>query len=215
MTNILIASVVYLAIYLIDYLFYVKQGEKYKYVSYGTYFLLISGIILINILFYAEFALFYANIRTEVFAMAILTGMMLFIATIFTRNGLLVCNTTSRTERCMTPGYVMVRGADIFFQQITYYIIALALADMLGLTFSAYLSFIIIISLIHTPVVLSTNKDVKHLLGFGLAVFSVPFFYTYTSLGLIWPALYVHSLAYVFIWMALADMTGDNKTSRG
>ena len=206
MFDLIVVVVIYTVVFGTDYLFYLKMGNMYNYVSRRTYILFTLGIIAVISTQFSYFQPYFNNLTTEIGALLVITVFMTAIAAVFNSQSNLICNTASRTERCLTPGYVWVKGADLVFQQVSYLTIGLVLVSLLGGGLSAYVSFIVILTIIHTPVVLSTNKEIKYLLTIGVAIFSIPFLYTYTTLGLFWPALYIHALAYVFIWMAFADM---------
>lgn len=211
MISLLIAVFVYACVYTADYLFYMKQGEKYAYVSRRTYALLILGQLTLILLFFPYYKLFFEHIGTEIAMIGVFLAVMLGVTSLFHVNHHLICHGISRTERCLTPGYVAVRGADILFQQLAYLVIALVIKDMFGLSLSSYLLFTVILVIIHTPVVLSSNKMWFYLLTVGMAILSVPFFYIYSHLELFWPAIYVHSLVYVFMWLTFADMEGTDQ----
>lgn len=208
MTPLLLVVGIYIAVYGTDYLFYVTQRNQYAYVSRRTYAIFIVGQIALVAGFFAYFEPFVANFATELTAIALILAVILLFSASFHVERLLVCNTASRTERCLTPGYVFVRGADIIFQQITYLLIALMIQNMFTTGIWPYLLYTVILVIMHTPVVLSMNKHLMWLYTGGIAVLATPFYYIHTELTLFWPAVYLHTLIYVFLWLAFADMEG-------
>jgi len=196
---------VYIVVFGIDYLFYLKQKHNYNYVSRRTFLLFVSGQIVVIWLFFGEFQPFIENIYTELVFIGILVGVLLSFSYLVSRERTTIRTKMSRTDRNFTPGYVLVKGTDILFQQTAYAAIALSLVGILGLNITTFIGFLVILVIIHTPIILGTNRQVLYTLTLGLMVFSVPFLYTYSVLMLFWPAVYIHALAYTFMWMAFAE----------
>lgn len=212
MASLLGAVLIYELVFGADYLFYVKQKSHYNYVSVRTFLLFIGGQTAIILLFLDEFQPFIENIYTELVFVGILVGVLLSFSYIVSRENTRIRSTISRTERSFTPGYVLAKGTDILFQQMVYAAIAISLVGILGTSTVTYISFMVILVIIHTPIVLKTNKQTFYILTLGLMVFSAPFLYAFSELMLFWPSVYIHSLAYTFMWMAFAD-SEDQKHS--
>lgn len=210
MSNILIVVLLFTFVFGVDYLFYVKQKSAYSYSSVQTLVLFLSGQIVLYLLFFDQLAPYIANLRIEFFYL-----LVLFIATVgFTyalvKDHLLVCHVTSRTERCLTPFYTVVKGSEIGFQQLSYLVIALSLVEILGYTLLTFIAFIQILLIMHTPVILSCNKPVVSRLTFGIGVLAAPILYIFISIGYLFPAIYLHTLLYVFYWLTFADFERNN-----
>lgn len=196
---------IYLAVFGIDYLFYRYKGAAYEYVSRRTYILFTLGSILLLTLFWAYFKAFFIEIMIEIVPITLIFVVMVLFSTILTRERLLVCHYSSRTERCLTPAYVLIKGADILFQQLTYALIALSLVSILGYHPYTYILFILILLTIHTPLVLHAPPASQKLLTFGMALLTVPILYFFVRMQLFWPAIYLHSLLYIFLWLSFAN----------
>lgn len=209
MSNILIVVLIYVLVHGTDYLFYMKQKEAYNYVSRRTYALYIVGQIALISTFWAYYKAFFEHIADELAALAILLGVLLFFTYQLVREQLLVCHVTSRTERCLTPKYVLIKGSEIVFQQLCYLAIALFLVEQVGYNILTFLAFLLILLIMHVPVVLSCTTHVSKHLTFGIAIISAPILYIYIELGYFFPAVYLHTLLYVFYWVAFADFNPD------
>jgi hypothetical protein len=205
MFSLLLAVFIYTVAFGIDYLFYVKQKSTYNYVSRRTFCIFISAQLVTIYAFYPMFKPFLAHIGSELLFMGVLTTLLLFFTYSLVTDRILVCNISSRTERCLTPGYVLVKGSEVVLQQILYLAVALSLAPLFTSGVYAYIIFILILLIMHTTLVLSCGRNVTKRLTFGLLVISAPIFYVFTELQAFWPAVYLHSLMYVFYWLTFAD----------
>jgi len=205
MTTLLLAVALYMIVFGIDYLFYVKQKEAYLYVSRRTYLLFMGGQISAITLFYPLFSSYAVNFRTELFFLAGFAGLLIYFTHQLTKDRVYVCNLESRSFRCLTPWYVWVKGSEIVFQQLIYITIALSLQSMLGIHLGTYILYIVILLVSHTVLVLNCGKAVAGRLSFGLFAISVPIFYIFTTYDVIWPAIYLHGIMYVFYWLIYAD----------
>ena len=205
MTTLLLAVALYVVVFGIDYLFYVKQKEAYLYVSRRTYLLFMGGQLVAIALFYPLFVSYSVNFMTELLFLAGFAGLLIFFTHQLTRDRVYVCNLESRSFRCLTPWYVWVKGAEIVFQQLVYITIALSLQSILGIHLGTYLLYIVILLISHTVLVLNCGKVVARRLSFGLFAISVPIFYIFTTYDVIWPAIYLHGIMYVFYWLIYAD----------
>lgn len=205
MITILLAVLLYVIVFGIDYLFYVKQKSVYEYVSRRTYGLFILGQLLVVGLFYDVFEPFFTYLRLELIMLAIFSGLVCIFTYVLTREKTLVCSMNSRTLRCLTPNYVFVKGAEIMFQQLVYLVIAVSLASLLGIHSATYLLYIVILLVTHIVVTLGSGQAVVKSLTFGLFILAAPVFYIFTSVEAFWPAVYLHGLLYVFYWITFAD----------
>ncbi len=205
MFSLLLAVFIYTIAFGIDYLFYVKQKSTYNYVSRRTFFLFISAQIITLYTFYDLLEPFLLNFWSEFTFLAVLTSLLLFFTHTLIKDRILVCNISSRTERCLTPGYVLVKGSEVVLQQLLYLVVALLLTTLSISGFYAYFIFVLILLIMHTVLILSCNKTVAKRLTFGILAISVPIFYVFTELQMFWPAVYLHSLMYVFYWVTFAN----------
>lgn len=213
MEHLFSAVLLYVIVFGADYLFYVKRKSAYSYVSRRTYALFIGGQVAAVGIFYPLYKPFLMHLWTEVTLLAILLCVLFIFTYALVRDRLYVCSNGSRTLRCLTPYYVCVKGAEIVFQQLIYVAIALSLADVFGVHFYTYLMYMVVLLLTHIVVILGGGQAVVKSLTLGLALISVPIFYVFTQMELFWPAVYLHSIMYVFYWLALADFDvepGDN-----
>jgi len=205
MNELLYASALYVAVFGIDYLFYVKQKSHYKYVSRRTFALFVTGQIAALLLFIDLFKPYIANFFTETAFIAVFTVLMVTFTYQLTKDNVLVCNLGSRTFRCLTPWYVLVKGAEIIFQQLIYVALAISLANLLGINVGTYIAYTAILLIIHTVVIVGCTKSIAKRLTFGVFAMAVPMFYIFTVQELFWPAVYVHGIMYVFSWITFAD----------
>lgn len=215
MFELLTVVFIYTLVFGADYLWYREQPETYQYVSRRTYTLFLIGVFPVIYLFYDQLEAFYAHIWTEVWLTALLLCVMLLFSYALTREKLLVCHTSSRSERCLTPGYVLVKGKELLFQQVCYAGIALALYGLMGATLWSYIAYVLILIIMHTTIILSLNHDAAFRLTAGIAVIAAPLFYTFTEINHFWPALYLHTIVYIPLWLVLANWEGKgNLVSR-
>ena len=200
---------VYTIVFLTDYLFYVKQPSSYVYVSRRTWLLFTAGQASIIVLFWADFQPYIAHAWTELLFLGLLTSVVTYFTYALNKENAPVCYVTARTERCLSPGYVIVKGSEIVFQQLVYVAIAVSLVTVVGLHWLTYVLYMIILSIIHAPVVIDMDRSVRKILVFGLTVISAPIFYVYAELQYFFPAVYLHSMMYVFYWLTFADFGDD------
>jgi hypothetical protein len=163
------------------------------------------GQIVAIALFYPLFSSYTVNFITEFLFLAGFAGLLIFFTHQLTKDRIYVCNPNSRSFRCLTPWYVWVKGAEIVFQQLIYATIALSLQSILGIHLGTYLVYIVILLVSHTVLVLNCDKAVAKQLSFGLFAIAAPIFYIFTTYDVIWPAIYLHSIMYVFYWLIYAD----------
>lgn len=213
MTELLVIVAIFTTVFGIDYLRYQKNPLTYQYVSWETYALLILGQVAVIAYDYTYFQPFFEHATTEIVAILILLALILLFSFALKRERLLVCHTSSRTERCLTPGYVMVKGAELVFQQLTYAAIAFSLASQLGVSLYTFIAYTLILLIIHTPLIISMNKSATMRLSFGIFALSAPLFYSFVFLELFSPAIYLHSLLYIFLWLTFADWEGSTGNS--
>jgi hypothetical protein len=205
MVTLLLAVALYVLVFGIDYLFYVKQQDAYNYVSRRTISLFLIGQLTATWLFYDLFEPFLSHLPLESVMISVFAVLLFLFTYLLTRERVFVCSMSSRTLRCLTPYYVFVKGAEILFQQTIYLAIALSLTSLLGINFLTYLTYLIILLLAHIVVIIGGGQSVIKSLTFGLFSISVPIFYIFTSLEVFWPAIYLHGLMYVFYWITIAD----------
>lgn len=205
MEQLLSAVFLYVVVFGADYLFYVKQKESYRYVSRRTHILFIVAQIATIWYFYPVFKPYLADFYTEIAFLFVLVTLLFCFAYALVRDSLYVCQNSTRTLRCLTPYYVWVKGAEIVFQELIYLVIALSLVTLMGVHFYTYLAFIIVLLIMHVVVILGGGQSVIKSLTFGLLVISVPIFYIFTQMQLFWPAVYLHSIMYVFYWLIFAN----------
>lgn len=205
MEQLLSASLLYVLIFGIDYLFYIHLKERYQYVSRRTWILFIFAQGIALWYFAPFFKPYFTNIITEVTLLGVLVGLLYLFAYALMRDNLYICQDSTRTLRCLTPFYVWVKGGEIVFQELIYLVIAYSLTSLLGLNLASYISFVIVLMIIHVVVILGGGQRVVKSLTFGLAGISVPIFYIFVEMQLFWPAVYLHAIMYVFYWLVFAD----------
>jgi len=205
MTTLLLAVLLYVVVFGIDYLFYVKHKDAYNYVSRRTYALFMLGQFAAIWLFYDLLKPFLVHLPLEFVMISVFAGLLFIFTYLLTKERVFVCSLSSRTLRCLTPYYVFVKGGEIVFQQTIYLAIALSLTSLLGLHFFTYLAYVVILLVTHTVVIIGGGQSVVKSLTFGLFAISVPIFYIFTSVEVFWPAVYLHGLMYVFYWITFAD----------
>ncbi len=210
MINILVAVFIYAVVFLADYLFYVKRPASYRYTSLLNFFLFVGGQITLFLVFFDTLKPFFLHYKSEFFYLACLLVASLVFSRELIKDKLFVCHLTSRTERCLTPSYVAVKGMEIGFQQLTYLVIALSLVKILGFNILAFIAFIQILLIMHTPIIISCNKQVVSRLTFGIGVLAAPILYIFIEIGYFFPAVYLHALMYVFYWVTFADFQAEN-----
>lgn len=210
MLDILLAVLVFTVVFLTDYLFYVKQKSAYNYVSLRTYALFLLGQGVLIAIFFDKLHPYFQHLKAETVFLTVLLLVMVLFAHILMKDRLLVCHIMSRTERCLTPGYVMVKGAEIVFQQLTYLVIALTLVEIMDYTILTFIAFIQILLIMHTPVIISSSKNVISRLTFGIGVIAAPILYVFISVGYFFPAVYLHGIMYVFYWVTFADFEDNH-----
>lgn len=208
MLSLLGVVIVYTFVFGVDYLRYRSNPLTYQYVSRRTYLLFLVGILPIIYLFYTDFESFFEHIYTEIALISLLLAMMLLFSYLLSRERLLVCHTSSRTERCLTAGYVLTKGKEIMFQQFCYAGVAFSLVTLLGSGFWTYVGYIVILLIMHTPVILSMNVSAASRLTLGILVMAAPLFYIFIEVQHFWPSMYLHALLYVFLWLTFADWEG-------
>ena len=207
MTNILLVSFIYVLVYAIDYGRFDILRKRYEYVSRETLFLFIFGILLLLGVFHMELATFFShNITTEA---AIILGSFSFsllTTTILYKTDTKVCYTIVRSEHCLVPLYTFVKGKDILFQQLAFLLLALFVSHETGTTLLGYITYMLLLAITHIPIVLSSvNNKWKYGYIIGISLLSFPFFYSYTVLGLFWPAVILHGIISTFVWIAIAS----------
>lgn len=205
MLTLLYAVALYVIVFGMDYLFYVKQGDQYNYVSRRTYLLFTAGQLLTIWLFFGLFKPFLSSWLIELSFIGLFAALLVLFTHLLTKDKVYVCSVSSRTLRCLTPAYVLVKGSEIVFQQLVYLVIAFSLIELLGLNALTYLVYIVILFLTHIIVILGGGQSVVKTLTFGLIVIAAPVFYIFTEIGIFWPAVYLHSIMYVFYWLTFAD----------
>lgn len=210
MIDVLLAVLIFTAVFLVDYLFYVKQRARYKYVTLHNYFLFIGGQLAILLVFFDKLLPYFLHFRLEFFYLTLLMIATVGFTYTLVKDHMFVCHITSRTECCLTPGYVFVKGAEIVFQQLTYLVIALTLVEVMGFTILTFIAFIQILLIMHTPVIISCNKPVVSRLTFGIGVIAAPILYIFVEVGYFFPAVYLHTLMYIFYWLTFADFERNN-----
>ncbi len=205
MLEIVYAVALYIGVFSVDYLYYHTQKGHYRYVSRRTYFLFILAQLATFGLFYNHFATHTTFLITELLFVSIFAGALLLFARQLTKEKVYVCNLIERTYRCVTPYYVWVKGAEIMFQQMVYMVIAHQIMSILGVNVFTYILFVLITIFMHMVIVFGCTPAVRKRLTVGAAVLAVPSFYIFTSLDLLWPAVYLHGIFYVAYWLAYAD----------
>lgn len=210
MFGLLAAVIVYTIVFGFDYLSFLQKKASYQYVSRRTFLVFFLGQIVLLLLFWETYRAFFAHIGTELVFLAILFVILISFCHLLVKDNLLVCQTVSRSERCLTPGYVLTKGQEIMFQQLTYAAIALCLANILGVHILSYIAYMLILLIIHTPIVLSMNRESLKRFTVGILVISIPAFYTFTTLQYFYPAVYLHVLFYIVLWLTLANWDGKN-----
>tara|TARA_B100000745_G_scaffold299981_1_gene252278 strand:+ start:907 stop:1584 length:678 start_codon:yes stop_codon:yes gene_type:complete len=205
MEQLLSAVLLYVVVFGADYLFYVKLKDAYSYVSRRTHILFVAAQIAALWYFFPVFKPYTTKFVAEVTLLGVLVFVLFGFAYALVRDRLYVCKNGTRTLRCLTPYYVWVKGSEIVFQELIYLVIALSLVTLMGVHFYTYLTFVIVLLIIHAVVILGGGQRVKKSLTFGLVVISVPIFYVFVEMQLFWPAVYLHAIMYVFYWLTFAD----------
>lgn len=199
---------IFSAVFLIDYAVYAHNPAQYSYVSRRTLLLFLGGKVFVVWYFWDVFLNFSSNWTSEIICIAILWSLLMLFTALLSRERQRVCHTESRSERCLTPMYVLVKGEEIGFQQVVYLGVALSLIPLFGTGFWAYSAYTFVLLIMHSPVVYSMNTAAMTRLTFGLCAISAPIFYSFTELQLLWPAIYLHAIMYVFLWLTFADWDG-------
>lgn len=208
MTSILLVSFIYVAVYGVDTIRFELLKDRYKYVSRETYFLFLSGILALFAVFHMELTRFFShNTYTELAFLLAIFSVSLFSSLVMYKTQAHVCYIITRSERCLVPFYVFVRALDLLFQQLAFLLLAIAVSRVTDISYLGYIVYGIILALTQIPVVLSSDTLWKYTFIIGIVVLSAPFYYTYTILGLLWPAAVLHTLMHVFIWIGLANPT--------
>lgn len=210
MIAVVCAIALYLAVYLTDYAFYRTLKADYKYVSRRTYFLLLIGQIAAITLFFNTYSIFWDQIWVELVLLSIVWLVLMGSVRLFYVEHYPICAIGSRTDRCLSPGYIAVKGADIVFQQLIFAAIALNLVATYGANEYAYISYIFILTLVHAPIIFGTSALTAQILTFGVAIMAAPVLYIFTDLGLFWPAVYLHVLLFFFYWVTFSDYGLDD-----
>lgn len=195
----------YVVVFGVDFLRYLHNKDKYNYVSWETWSLFALAQAVVIFVYFPVFKPFFEHFLSEMVFIAILTSFLFLFTYALMRDSLYVCYDSTRTLRCLSPAYVFVKGGEIVFQELCYLVIAYAITAILGLNIASYLAFVVILMLIHVVVILGGGQRVIKSLTLGLFLISVPIYYTFMEIGHIWPAIYLHSIMYVFYWLIFAD----------
>lgn len=210
MIELAIPILVYLLVYTADYLRFVRNKLSYNYVSWETVALFLGGQVVIFAWYFLYFKDLLANAVVEGVLIGALLATLMIVAKQFYVEQYPMCTVGSRTERCLSLGYIIVKGTDIMFQQMVYFVLAVTLSSSLGDSALFYGLFLVILCIIHTPIILSNSQLTAQLLTLGIAVMAIPIAYIYTELTLLWPAVYLHVLLYFFYWITFSEHGTQN-----
>ena len=206
MEQILLASGQFVGIFSIDYLRYWLKPASYRYVSYETYGLYVLGLIATLGLFLDEIIQFSdESFPVELFYLTLLFLVALVCSILLHRQEIHICTTMLRSYKCITPLYILIKTKEILTQQLLFLVIALGVSREIGDGFYGVLCFMLLSVLIQLPILFHMKQFWHYIYGGTMLFAAVIFFYTYNSLELFWPALYVHTVIHTFFWIALAE----------
>ncbi len=210
MEQILLAAGIFSFIFGLDYLRYLLFPATYRYVSYETYILYIIGVVATFVVFIDEISLFIGDrLHVELIYLFILFFTALGCSIAMKRHGVNICTTILRSYKCISPLYVLIKTKELLLQQTLFVVLAVGVSREIGTGFWAVLTFILVSLLVQIPIMLHVKHFWRYLYLGIMGFASVIFFYTYVSLELFWPAMYVHAVIYTFIWLSLADPSDD------
>ena len=206
MEQILLAAGIFVGVFSIDYLRFLLFPTTYRYVSYETYALYIVSFVASFIIFIDQITIFINDrLHVELTYLFILFFAALGSSLAMRRHGVNICTTILRSYKCISPLYVLIKTKEILLQQTLFVVLALAVSREIGTGFLGVVGFMLISLLIQIPIMLHVKHFWRYLYGGVMLFGSVIFFYTYVSLELFWPAVYVHAVIYTFIWLTLAE----------
>lgn len=211
----LAAAILYLGIYGLEWLLEKVKKARIKYVSWETVLLFGLGITLIFNTFPETVKVAEIYSFTELFAGSILLFGLLLVAFLFHVEHERICTIGGRVEQCMSEAFVIIKGIEIHFQQLVYLVVAVHLPTF-AFAILQYLLFLGIVFMVHLPVLLRVNRATSTYFAWGSLLISVPIYYIHTEIGQFWPAIYIHTLLYVFYWLVFSNIGfGDNSVDRG
>ena len=206
MSGIITVCLLYAFVYSFDYFRLWYHGNRYSYVSYGTFWQFFTAVLALVYLFHMELKQYFSvNFGSEVFFLLFAYFFGLILSSLLYRHKERVCYQIGRAYKCLVPLYIAVKAKDLLFQQFSYLILAIFISREIGFGFDAALAYTLMLLVINIPVVIGATKIWKQYILFGSVILAIPFFYTYTKLGLFWPAMYLHAILYVFIWLTALD----------
>ncbi len=206
MTEILMVCGLYVFVYSFDYFRLWCNETRYKYVSYGTFWQFFGAILTLLYLFHMELDQYFSqNFASESFFLLFAYFFGLILSTCLYQTKERVCYQIGRAYKCLVPLYIAVKAKDLLFQQLCYLLLAIFVSREIGFGFDAALSYVVMLLIINIPMVIGATVDWKRYVLIGSALLAIPFFYTYTKLGLFWPAMYLHAILYVFVWITALD----------
>ena len=190
----------------LDYVRYALSSSTYQYVSRETYLLYILAVMASLLLFLDEITAFIGQrFHVELFYLLLLFFVALFGSIAMKRQDIAICTRILRSYKCISPLYILVKSKEVLFQQIIFVMMALSVSREIGTGFYGVLTFILVSLVIHIPILLHVERFWRLTYGSVMVFASVIFFYTYVSLDLFWPAVYVHAIIYTFFWVSLAE----------
>ena len=223
METLILASLLYLGAFSLDYLHFLWKQEDYRYVSRETYLIFMSFGIATLLLFHVELGNFFQYAWKEELAF-ILFGYLALLGCCWglLRDGESICATMRRVEHCISYRYVFVKSKEILLQQLLYLVIAMELYRALDTRFYATLAFIAIISLLQIPQLLHVERFWLRVFVFLTPFLGVIYFNSFMEIGHFWPVLYLNVLVFMFIWVVFSDRytkrnksIGDKRVDKG
>lgn len=178
-----------------------------SYVSYGTFAWYGIGLVGAIWLLFPTLVTFFTSgdVPRETFFIGILFGIALLLSFGLARGKELLSQDMFGDVRVMSPGYVMVRALDILLQHILFLVMAECLLIFVTPAWAAGCVFVVFTVLLQA----GNAFHMKRKRGFAYTTLlfgtAAVYFYTYTTLDLLWPATYVHVVVQLGVWMVASQ----------
>tara|TARA_B100000745_G_scaffold271879_1_gene199504 strand:- start:721 stop:1413 length:693 start_codon:yes stop_codon:yes gene_type:complete len=223
MSNLILAVLLHISAFTLDYWHFLKKGNSYKYVSRETYAIFWTFGTLALLLFHVELWNFFQHAWQEELLYVIFGYSALFLCCWgLMRSGGAICVTMRRTEHCINYHYVFVKSKEIFLQQLLFLVLAMEIYRLVDSGFWSVITFITVISLIQIPQLLHVERFWKVTFTLLTPLLGTIYYNSYMEIGHFWPALYLNVLVYMFIWVVFSESypfpaknSGDNQGDKG
>lgn len=206
MTGVLLAVIVYFGVFFPDYWFYTRHKTNYNYVSLRTAGLFILGIFTIALLNIGEFRLYFNDFLAEFSLVLALFAALLLLTRYFVVKGYQLYYQNRSLSYRLTAKYVAIKSLEITFQQITFLAITLIIVQKVGTSIFALMLIMQVILMMHSPLIMSINKNALYATTYGLAMLSSPLLFMFVSTSSFYPAIYIHAILYVLFWTIIGDL---------